>query len=86
MLAQIFADRVEKLRNAAPMVLKTLADCPAFYNAPNEIKGSNLTTNLGVRRSNLFGRATSEYAITAERWRFCVWADDRTAHPASRSG
>jgi hypothetical protein len=47
MLAQIFADRVEKLRNAAPMVLKTLADCPAFYNAPNEIKGSNQTTNLG---------------------------------------
>jgi len=32
----IFADRVEKLRNAAPMVLKTLPDSPAFYNAPNE--------------------------------------------------
>jgi len=47
-----------KLRNAPPMALKTLPDCPAFYNAPNEIKGSNQTTNLGVRSSNLFGRAT----------------------------
>jgi hypothetical protein len=28
-----------------------------------EIRGSNQTTNLGVRSSNLFGRATSAYGI-----------------------
>jgi hypothetical protein len=46
-----------RLRHVAPMALKTLPDCPEFYNAPNQIKGSNQTTNLGVRSSNLFGRA-----------------------------
>jgi hypothetical protein len=57
----IFAERVEKLRHAAPMALKILPDCPEFYNAPNEIKGSNQTTNLGGRSSNLFGRATVRF-------------------------
>ena len=41
------------------MALKTLPDCPEFYNAPNEIKGLNQTTNLEVRSSNLFGRANT---------------------------
>ena len=52
----------------------------------NKINCLVQTTNLGVRSSNLFGRATSEYAIAAERWRFCVWAVGRTAPPASHDG
>jgi hypothetical protein len=43
------------------MALKTLPDCPEFYNASNEIKGSNQTTNLGVGSSNLFGRASTQH-------------------------
>ena len=30
------------------MALKTLPDCPEFYNAPNVIKSSKQTTNLEV--------------------------------------
>ena len=39
------------------------------------------TTNLGVRSSNLFGRAASEYAVDAKRRRFC----DRSALVAASS-
>jgi hypothetical protein len=45
--------RVEKVRNSAMTRLKSFE----FYNAPHEIRGSNRTTNLGPRSSNLFGRA-----------------------------
>jgi hypothetical protein len=68
----IFAGRVEKLRNAAPMALKTLPDCPEFYNAPNEIKDSNQTTNLGVRSSNLFGRAGTQTSLSEIPFSRCV--------------
>jgi hypothetical protein len=55
--------------NDAWTVLKTLPHCSEFYNAPNEIRGSNQTTNLGVRSSNLFGHAISGCTIWAERRR-----------------
>jgi hypothetical protein len=42
-----------------PTALKTLTDYSGFYNAHNEINVSNQTTNLGVRSSNLFGRAST---------------------------
>jgi len=44
-------------RKGAPIALKTLADYYRFYNDLNQINGSHQTTNLGVRSSNLFGRA-----------------------------
>jgi hypothetical protein len=49
--------QVERGQNLPPIALKTLTKYCGFYNAHNEIKGSNQTTNLGVRSSNLFGRA-----------------------------
>jgi hypothetical protein len=46
-------------RNSPRTALKTLTDFSGFYNAPNEINGANQTTNLGIRSSNLFGRAST---------------------------
>jgi len=49
--------QVERGQDLPPIALKTLTKYCGFYNAHNEINGSNQTTNLGVRSSNLFGRA-----------------------------
>jgi hypothetical protein len=57
-----------------PTALKTLTDYSGFYNAYNEINVPNQTTNLGVRSSNLFGRANSTSTIgrrTAPTSAFC---------------
>src|SRR5215469_12582364 len=51
--------QVERGQDLPPIALKTLTKYCGFYNAHNQINGSNQTTNLGVRSSNLFGRATS---------------------------
>jgi hypothetical protein len=52
--------QVERGQDLPPIALKTLTKYRGFYNAHNEINGSNQTTNLGVRSSNLFGRANSK--------------------------
>jgi len=67
-------------RKGAPIALKTLADYYRFYNDLNQINGSNQTTNLGVRSSNLFGRANhllviaclSPYCARSHPFRFAV--------------
>jgi hypothetical protein len=55
--AQFLSDTGRKGAGLPSIALKTLTNYCGFYNARNEIKGSNQTTNLGVRSSNLFGRA-----------------------------
>jgi hypothetical protein len=50
---------LKSARSRSPIALKTLGKYCGFYNAHNEINGSNQTTNLGVRSSNLFGRAST---------------------------
>ena len=55
--AQLLSDTGRKGQDRPFTAPKTLPVFSGFYNKPNKIKGRNQTTNLGVRSSNLFGRA-----------------------------
>ena len=57
--AHFLSDTGRKGQDLPPTALKTLADYYRFYNDLNQINGSDQTTNLGVRSSNLFGHAST---------------------------